>query len=143
MTEIVKVDGGVQGAIQSLNKGEVTVYSSIKGDDFESKKATLNATTNSVAIADNLGKTISLANIIVQAIDMEDEKTGEVSEQPRVILIDDEGNAFHAISQGIFKSLENLLGILGAPDTWPAPVPVQVVEERGRKGYRYYTIRLA
>ena len=143
MSELAKLNesDGVRGQVTALRDGNVALYSSILADTFEGKKQTLNAITNSVAIADHLGATINLANIVVQVVEMVDEKSGEMTDQPRVILVDADGTAYHAISSGILKSVENTIGMLGEPSTWPEPVPIQVAEERGRNGFRYYTIK--
>lgn len=143
MSEMEIRNDSVNASIDSLSSGKANVYSSFTGDDFATKVAVLNAVTNSTPIADNLGKTIKLANVVVQSVEMENEQTGELANQPRVILIDDKGAAFHAISGGILKSVENLFGILGHPSTWPGPVSVQIVEEKSRRGFRFYTIKLA
>lgn len=134
--------GGVSEAIHGLNSGVSNVYSSIKGTDFASRKQVLAATTTSVPLSDNLGKPIDLVNIVVQAIELPDENTGELVEVPRTVLIAADGTAYHAVSGGIFRSLENLLGILGEPAGWPEPVTVVVTKE-GKAPRAYFTIRLA
>jgi hypothetical protein len=39
-------------------------------------------------------------------------------------------------------SLQNITGILGHPSSWEEPLPVVVTEVKGRKGYRFMTIKL-
>lgn len=132
----------IASQVDNLNNGQVSVYSSIKGDDFASKTRVLAATTNAVPLSDNLGVTINLKDVVVQAIDLTDDETGEVDEAARIILLDENGTSYAAVSTGIFRALTNLFGILGEPHTWPAPLPVKVIEEKGRKGYKFFTIRL-
>lgn len=132
--------------VTNLNDGQVAVFSSIKGDDFASKARVLAATTNAVRLDDNLGKTILLKDVVAQAITVnnEDAKTGEVTEEEavRVILLDEDGTSYAAVSTGIFKALTNMFGILGQPHTWPHALPVQVVEEKSRRGFKFFTIKL-
>jgi len=135
-------------AVQALSAGATNVFTTIKGDDIDSKLAVFEATTASLPLAENINKPIRLANIVVQVIDINDtdangnpvvdEQTGEVkvSTVPRTILIDADGTAYHAISQGIFKSVENLTGILGTdPARWGG---VTVKAVKGGSGTRQY-----
>lgn len=143
-TEIDAYAGSAtHAAVQALSAGSTNVFSTIKGNDPASKLAVFEATTASVPLADNLNKPINLANIVVQVIDINDEEadpqTGEVgvSTVPRTILIDKDGTAYHAISSGIFKSVENLMGILGSdPGAWGVDVVVKAV--KGGTGTRQY-----
>lgn len=87
----------ISDQVNDLNNGKVSVYSSIKGDDFASKTRVLAATTNAARVDENIGKTIMLKDVVVQAIDISDtdDKTGEVTntEAARIILIDDDGSS--------------------------------------------------
>lgn len=134
--------------VQSLNNGQIAVYSSMKGDDFDTKVAVLAATTNAAPLNENFGKTINLVNVVVQAIDIEslNEKTGEVevNEAVRTVLLDADGTSYYAVSGGIFKALTNMFGILGEPHVWVKPLTIHVVEERSKKNaaHRYMTVKL-
>lgn len=132
----------VSSAIQGLNNPGSAFFSTISGSDFAGKKAIAAALTSSKALANSLNETIALANIIVQSVQIADDKTGEVNDAPRVTLIDVDGNAFHATSAGLLSSVRNLLGVFGEPSDWPKEgLDIRVVEERGRRGYRFMTIK--
>lgn len=132
----------VAGAIAGLNDSSAAFYSTIKGTDFAARKLIAAAQTKSTPLADNLNKEIALKNFIVQSVSLQDEKTGEVAEAPRVTLIAEDGTAYHATSTGLLSALRNVIATLGEPDSWPEALPVQVVEQRGRNGYRFMTIEL-
>lgn len=132
----------VGAAIASLNDSSASHYSSIKQDTFAGKRAVAKALANSEPIADNLHKEFNLAHVIVQQVGIADEKTGEVTDSFRVTLITDEGQAYHGTSVGLFNSVRQLLSSLGEPESWDEPIPVKVVEKRGRSGWRYQTIEL-
>jgi len=132
----------VASAIAGLNDSSAAFYTSIKGSDFAARKLIAAAQTKSVPLADNLNKEIALRNFIVQSVQLEDEKSGEVNDAPRVTLIDEDGTAYHATSVGLLSALRNIMSTLGEADTWPEAVPVRVVEQRGRNGYRFMTIEL-
>lgn len=131
----------VSAAIAGMNDSSAAFYTSIKGTDFAARKLIAAAQTKSQPLADHLNKEISLRNFIVQSVTLEDEK-GNVNEAPRVTLIDEDGTAFHATSVGLLSALRNIIATLGEADTWPEALPVRVVEQRGRNGYRFMTIEL-
>lgn len=141
-TDLAVASNGIRQDIANLASGKSTVFSTVTGDDFNTKVSVINAMTNSLPVQDNIGKTIQLVNVIVQAVDMADEKSREISAQPRIILLDADGTAYHAISSGLFKSLENIFGILGHPATWPAPLPIVIDRVKGKVGH-FFTARIA
>lgn len=140
--DVERVQRDVAGAIASLNDSAAAFYTSIKGNDFESKKLIAKAQAGSEPLADNLNKEIALRNIIVQAVEIIDDETGEVNAAPRVTLITEDGKAFHATSDGLVSAIRNIMATLGEPDTWPEAVPVVATEKRGRRGFRYMTLEL-
>jgi hypothetical protein len=131
----------VVGAIQGLNNPESAFYSSIKGTDFNARKAVAAALTSSTPIDESMGQTIQLVNFIVQPVDLVDDDSGEVTTAPRVILIDDEGKAYHATSVGLLSSVRNIVSVLGEPSDWPEPVAVRVEQQKGRNGFKFFTIK--
>ena len=134
-TDVVK-------AIQGLNNPDSAFYSSIKGDDFDTNLKVAAAITNSTPIDDILGQTINLKNFIVMPVDLQNANTGEVTTAPRVILIDDADNAYHATSIGLLTALRNLVAALKMePSEWPKPVPAKVVEQKGNNGFKFFTLK--
>lgn len=141
--ELAKVtaERTVENDILNLgNDQQSGLYSSLVGDDEDTNLAVFDATNESVPIADNLGVIIQLKDIIVQAVEMENETTGEVETQPRVIFLDDDGTAYHAISKPMLSTVKNLFAAIGQPHKWSGPIAVKVVEERSRAGRRFYKI---
>lgn len=130
------------GKLASLKSGNAGgVLSTLTGTDHKTKIATLSAINNSVPLADNLGKTITVANIIVQPLEMEDEATKQMLAVPRVILIQPDGKAFHAISGVLFRDVQDWFGILGHPSEWEEPLSVKVVQE-GTGNRKYFTAKV-
>ena len=118
-------------------------HSSFDRTTPEGKIQTYDAMSNAVPVADHLGETINFVHFAAMVVEIADDKTGELNEAIRVILIDDKGVAYAAVSDGLLRSLQNIVSIFGDPSTWDAPLPIQVVEERGRSGFRYMTVKLA
>ena len=138
----VSVRSDPRSIIAALNNGEVSLYSSFKVESHADKLAVLKALTDTVPLDEHLGEIINLQNVIVQAVEMNDEKTGELVTVPRTILIDADGTAYAAMSNGIMRSLENVFGILGQPSEWPQPVAISVVEQKSRGGYKFFTMKM-
>lgn len=130
--------------IDRLKRGQVSVMSSFTGSDRATQISVLSAMSSATPLDDVLGKEFKLANFVVQGIEMPDEETGELREVPRLILVDDSGKAYHAISQGVFSSLKNITAIMGMPGAvegmWP--VKVKAKREKTRKGYQVFTLEI-
>lgn len=143
MDEEIQASGttDVVVAIEGLNNPGNRFYSSIKSENFADKLAIASALTTSVPIDENLNKEIKLTNFIVQPVDLKNERTGKVETAPRVVMIDADGTAYHATSIGLLSSLQNIVSVLGEPSAWPAPVSIQVVKQKGNKGYSFFTIK--
>jgi len=134
----------VAGIVAGMASGDLQMYTSVKGVDKVAKLKVLDAITNSEPLADHLRESFNLTDFVIQVIQMADEKTGEIGNVPRIILITDDGKAYHAISSGVLQSLRNFVGVLGEPGTGDAwPVAVTCDEVKGRNGYRFMTLKLA
>lgn len=58
------------------------------------------------------------------------DENGEVLKRPgeRIVIIDDEGRAYEAVSEGVFASLAFMFSLpgIGHPSTWSEPLPVVI-----------------
>ena len=131
-------------SIESFTGGVGRLFTTIQGDDFSAKLALNNAIADAEPIDKHLDKWINLKDIVIQDVEFtdEDESTGEVTTTPgiMVVLVDDQGKAYRAFSNGVFRDLQRLLNILGDPNTWPDPVSVKVVQTVSGKN-RFYNLR--
>ena len=137
----------VVALIDNLRSGRSSVYSTYDSATIEGKLAVMDAITNSEPVADHLNKPFAWANFVIQEATLTDEKTGELRTLPRLVLIDVDGKAYHAISDGLVKSVMNYLGVIGRPGTpdWPAEgVWVMVAEVKGSiPGRKFFTLKAA
>lgn len=131
----------VVAVITGLNTPGAAFYSSIKSDDFAAKKQIAKAMTASKPIDEHLGDTINLVNYIVLPVDLANDQ-GEVTTAPRVILIDVDGTAYHATSVGLLSAIRNLNATVGEPSEWDEAIPVKIVQQKGRNGFKFFTINL-
>ena len=126
-----------------FNQGQTDMISSIVGDDFESKKKVLAATQNAEPLSDHLGKSIEIVHYVVERVEMVNEQTGEVGPAIRTTLITKDGKAFSATSEGGARSIQQITAVLGSPNDWPEPVKVIPTEVKSRKGFKFFTLKLA
>jgi len=142
---IISSNTGLLASLEAMRSGGSNVVTTFEDSSWETRTATFDAMTNALPVADNLGTVINLRNWVIQPVEMPvDEKDPAKGTQlaPRIILIDEDGSAFAAISSGILKSLENLAGVFGKPADWPGAIPVVVSEQKSRAGFRFMTLSI-
>lgn len=135
--EVAIVDE-VKSAVDALSSGN-HFYSSIKGTDFATRVQVAKAITSSKPLDENLGKVINLRNLIVQPVQLTNPNTGAQDDVLRTVLLDEEGNAFHATSKGLDIAVRNILGVIGEPSTWEGPVPIKVTKVKSAVG-SYFSV---
>lgn len=102
------------------------LYCSRKAETPEEKAVIYNAINNpDVKLADHVNNVIVMRDIIVQSVNVMNEKTGEPVAAPRVTIIDTDGNSYSCVSVGVYNALLNICGIFGRP-SWPDGLPVKV-----------------
>lgn len=132
----------VRTQVAQMGSGVVVGYSSLKADDQASRVALYNATSGSTPLEDQIGVEFALANIVVTVVTLPDMQTKVPTDLPRVILIDDKGNAYHAISGVLFDDVQKALNMLGEPHEWTEPVYATVNAQRSNNGRRFFTLAL-
>lgn len=127
--EIVQYD-----LANELSAESRTSYCSIKGGDRATKAKLFNASNNpDHKVGDFINKKIKVKDMLVEIIEISDEETGEVTKQPRVVLIDEKGEAYQAVSTGIFNAAKKAIQIFGEP-TWDEPLEVIVKQVTVKNG---------
>ena len=140
------VDAELDTSVSALEKVERTanpgklVYSTIASDTFEGRIATMSAILDTEALSDHLGEVVNLKDFVLQVVEINDTESNQKIEAVRVILVDADGAAYHAVSDGVLNALQTITGALGHPSTWPNPVPVTPIEMKGRSGFRFMTL---
>lgn len=123
-------------AIMAVNDNNIGMsYCSIKptgnrADDARIFAALNNPTNN---IADFINKRLSIVNVLVEVREILNEDTGEVEAAPRVVLIDEKGESYQAVSKGIFSAVQNAYTVFGeAP--WNPPLQIEVKQKPVKRG---------
>ena len=137
--EVATIDSGAQGVgIPDWSAG----YTSIKGTDFATRKRVAQALTNAESLADHLGKTLEVVDIVTVPITVESrEGTGEVNDDVRFHLLLKDGTVLAASGSGIRNSMTNIFMSMGDPSGWPEPLTVKATEARTSKG-RFYRLEI-
>ena len=126
MNEIITTNTKKNEILEGINTATASIYSSFVAQSNDDKAKLYNALNSpEVRIADHIGKEINVKDVIIEPVEIVDEKTGEVRTTPRVTLIDVNGHTYTATSYGIYNSLKRIFGLYGSP-TWEEGIPVRV-----------------
>lgn len=142
-TEIATIDVATNDVIAGFQNPGSSVFSTVQAITFADKLSIIKAMTNAENLRDNLNKSIALVNWTAQDVALTDEKSGEVTDATRLVLMTADGKAYACVSDGIAKSLQVILAVAGHPSTWNEPIKVKAMEEQGKGMNRYLTLTLA
>lgn len=118
-------------------------YCSFKADTSEGKVALYTAMNNpTYRVEEKLNCNIALKDIYAEAVQFVSDKTGEITDSVRIVLIDAEGNSYGCCSKGMFSAIKKLIQVFGAP-TWEEPILVQPYQTPTRNGNnKIFTLRI-
>lgn len=103
-----------------------TSFCSMQADTAEGKAKLFNAMNNpDKRLADCINMKIRAKDLYIEIVNCTNEETGEVTACPRIVIIDDKGIAYQAVSIGIYSALKKVIQVYGAP-TWETPVTLEV-----------------
>lgn len=101
-----------------------------------------NAISDTQQLREYINVPLSITDILAHPVSLLDEKTGEVTDAIRTILIDEEGTAYAAVSEGIRSSITRLVQIAGALPWTPSLKMVALQKPTRNAMYQVLTIRL-
>lgn len=117
------------------------IFTTVKGDDFQTKTKVFNAVNDAENISELGGKPFKISDMVIEATEFVNEKTGEIEPAVRTIFITPDGKAYQAFSGPVFNAAKRILTLLGDPSQWPTPLKVKVTEE-GKGLNRFYKLTL-
>lgn len=104
---------------------EGALYCSIKGGTRAEKAKVYNAMTNPThKVGDCINQTLAIKDVLVEWIELTEDDGTQVS-CPRVVLIDDKGETYQAVSRGIYNAIAKAIAVFGEP-TWDEPLRIKV-----------------
>lgn len=136
----VEVDGIC--LIADLTNAQMT-YCSLDASDLKAKQTLYNATNSTQErIGDHINEVITVKHIYVEAVQCTDTETGELKWCPRIVLINEKGIGYQAVSTGVYTSIKKLIQIFGEPQTWEAPIKLKV-KQLTRGEFKILTLEIA
>ncbi|MEE3324817.1 MAG: hypothetical protein VZR33_05730 [Methanosphaera sp.] len=129
-----------------LNNNDLKIYSSVKANTVEEKKAVYNALEKcDVLLNDIVGTEINIKDFYIEERqrEEEDESTGEVKQitKYRTILFDMDGKTYATGSYGVYNALRRICMVYGEP-TWTEGVMVKVDKKPMGNGKTQLTLVL-
>ncbi len=140
-TAVVPAGNDNNDIVANFSTAAPSMFCSFVPKTDDDRAALYNAMNSpDVRIADHIGQVINVRDIIVEPVEIVDEKTGEIRKSPRVILIDTDGHTYSAVSYGIYNALRRLCdpALFGMP-TWENGVKVRV-KQIARGSSRIFTL---
>lgn len=120
--------------VRELEGGKLAAYCSVRAETMTEKALVFNAANNPQhKVNDFINKLIMLKDVYAETLELVNQETGEYEKAPRIVLIDENGEAYECVSVGMFSSLKKLIATFGEP-TWNEPIPVIVKQEKVKNG---------
>lgn len=143
--EIATIDNAATESVENLYEvidrlgGRAGIVFTGEMNTPADRLAVLGHVSNSESIQEHLDEVLNVTDIVIQAVDMADERTGVLATVPRLVFVTADGKSIHAISKPLFRDVRTLLGLADLTE-FPGGVPLRVVKE-GKAPNAYYTIK--
>ena len=142
---IIPEDIANVGILGSLKNPTTEFFCSIKDDGTRASKVAIYNSINNDGekLIDHCGETLEITDVAAHGVSLADEKTGEINEVLRVVLIATDGTTYSCVSSGVVESLKKIFAIVGVPSWKDEPVKIIPTEVRTKQGRRVLTLVLA
>ena len=123
-------------------KNEVTMMESngltvTEDMTYEQRVNLFNAVNNAEGLSDQIGKDLWLTGFIVQDVEREDEKTGEILLSKLITVIDKDGKAYATNSKPFLQSLKQLKQVFNY-DWNKEPICVTIIQKKSNSSGNKY-----
>ena len=117
-------------------------FSSIVANDTASKVLLYNAVNSPDAqLSDFVGKTLLIADVVIEKVDLVSRETGDIQKTPRVVIIDKDKKSYSCASFGIYNAIRKLATIFGTPSWSADPIKVEVQNLTTSNGKKTMTLK--
>lgn len=103
----------------------------------EQRVKLFNAVNNAEGLSDQVGKDLFLTGYIVQELENENDKTGEISCSKLITVIDKDGKAYATNSKPFLQSLKQLKKVFNY-DWTKDPVCVTIIQKKSNSSSNKY-----
>ena len=76
-------------------------------------------------VGDCINMTIYAKDLFCEVVNCINQQNGEVQVCPRIVVIDDKGVGYQAVSLGVYSAIKKIIQVFGAP-SWETPLPLVV-----------------
>ena len=104
---------------------------------YEQRVNLFNAVNNAEGLSDQVGKDLWLTGFIVQDVEKENDKTGEIICSKLITVIDKEGKAYATNSKPFLQSLKQLKQVFNY-DWTKQPIHVVVIQKKSNSSSNKY-----
>lgn len=120
--------------ITNANAGAMITSFKANPNDRKASAKIFNAMNNPQhRIADSINTVIPVTDYLIEMTEIVNEETGAVDKVPRVVLVDEKGEAYQAVSFGMFNVVRNVVNVCGnAP--WNPPVKLKIKQVPVKRG---------
>ena len=123
-------------------QSESAAYCSMQAVDNRARVTLYNACNQPDKIANHINEIIKVLHIYAEIIPVTNKVTGAIDKAPRVVLIDEQGKGYQAVSIGIYNAVKQLMHMFGDPSTWDAPHTVKVVNVPLEGGQHTFSLKM-
>lgn len=123
-------------------QSESAAYCSMQAVDNRARVTLYNACNQPDKIANHINETIKVLHVYAEIIPVTNKVTGAIDKAPRVVLIDEQGKGFQAVSLGIYNAVKQLIHMFGDPSTWTAPHTVKVINVPLDGGQHTFSLKM-
>lgn len=136
---VIREDIATVNLVEQLKNPMGQFYCSVADDGTRKSKVAIFNALNAADenIADHIGETLAVVDVIAHPVEITDENTGEIITALRTVLITKEGKSYVAVSMGITSALSKIFSIVGMPDggAWhDEPVKMKIKQVKTRNG---------
>lgn len=78
-------------------------------------------------IGDCINMEIVAKDLYCEVVTCVNKETGESNVCPRIVIIDDKGVGYQAVSLGVFSAIKKVIQVFGQP-SWTTPIKLKVVQ---------------
>ncbi|EJW99574.1 ssDNA binding protein, partial [gut metagenome] len=88
--------------VRELEGGKLAAYCSVRAETMAEKALVFNAANNPQhKVNDFINKLIMLKDVYAETLELVNQETGEYEKAPRIVLIDENGEAYECVSVGM------------------------------------------
>lgn len=137
---IVKNTESIKTASEVMNTG--MSYTDMDLSNVTVAKDFYNAVSQpDISLKECVNIPIAMTHVSIEVCEVHSEQNGDVI-APRVVIMDEDGKSYQAVSVGVYQSLKRIFALFGTPDTWSKPLTVVPMLTSTKKG-QVLSLRLA